>query len=119
MWIQEGRVYRKELILSSAGGTYDTLETEKVNSGEVMEIRHVSVENRSNNYTRLLLGVRSGRDFHSKEDFASPSANTLSSTRSRFIVPAECRFSARLYGCTSGDDLHMWLEGIIWGMCKD
>jgi hypothetical protein len=97
----------------AASGTND-LESRLVESGFYFEVTHVAVENRTNAYTRLVIGVADGLSFFQKEEEDSPAANNIYWTKSKFLIPAGKKLRARLTGCTSGDDLHMTYEGYLW-----
>jgi len=103
-----------EVIKGSAAGTLDDLESPLVEPGTVLEVRHVAVENRTHNYTRLVIGVADGLSFFQKEEEDSPAANNIYWTKSAFLVPAGKKLRARLTLCTAGDDLHMSYEGYLW-----
>lgn len=103
-----------EVIKGSAAGTLDDLESPLVEQGTILEVRHVSLENRTNAYTRLVIGVADGLSFFQKEEEDSPAANNLYWTKSYFLIPAGKKLRARLTDCTAGDDLHMSYEGYLW-----
>ncbi len=103
-----------EVVKTSSGGTYDDLESPMVKPGTVLEVRHVSVENRTTAYTRLVIGVADGISFYQKEEEDNPAANNLYWTKSKFLIPAGKKLRARLTGCTSGDNLHMAYEGFLY-----
>jgi hypothetical protein len=107
-------LYHKEVIRTSAGGTYDDIEIPRIDPGLALEVRHVSVENRTSNFTRLVIGPAKGNTFHQKEEVDSPVANDIYWTRSRMWVPEGWTLRARCTGCTSGDVLVMYVEGILY-----
>jgi hypothetical protein len=107
-------VIQAEVLKTSAGGTYDDLESETVKPGTVLEIRHVAVENRTTAYTRLVIGVGDGLSFFEKEEEDAPGADNIYWTRSKFLIPSGKKLRARLTGCTSGDELRLTYEGFIW-----
>jgi len=107
-------VVTAEVLKTSAGGTYDDLESETVKPGTVLEVRHVAVENRTTAYTRLVVGVADGLSFFEKEEADSPAADNIYWTADYFLVPSGKKLRARLTGCTSGDDLHLVYEGYLW-----
>ena len=107
-------VITDEVQKTSSGSTYDDLESSPVDQGMILEIHHVSVENRTTAYTRLVIGVADGLSFFQKEEEDSPAANNIYWTKSRFLIPAGKKLRARLTGCTSADDLHMCYEGKLW-----
>lgn len=101
-------------VAKKAVGTSDDLESRQVEPGTILEVRHVSVENRNTAYTRLVIGVADGISFFQKEEQDSPAANNLYWTRSYLLIPAGKKLRARLTGCTSGDKIHMTYEGYLW-----
>jgi len=108
------QIIADEVLKTSSAADFDDLESHQVEQGYVLEIRHVSVENRTNAYTRLVIGVADGLSFHQKEEEDSPAADNIYWTRSKFLVPAGKKLRTRLTGCSDGDDLHMTYEGFLW-----
>jgi len=103
-----------EVIKGKAASGTNDLESPLVEPGAVLEVTHVTVENRTSAYTRLTVGVTDGFAFQEKEEQDSPAANNIYWTRSKFLIPPRKRLRARLTGCTAGDDLHMSYEGYLW-----
>jgi hypothetical protein len=102
-----------DLESTASGGTFDKLSGFVVSHDSIFECRHLTVENRTNSFTRLLIGVSYDGTFLQKEAEESPYAANLYWTDSRIIVPPGARIEARLYGCTAGDKLYMSYEGYI------
>jgi len=107
-------LFSEQVIGYGSGAAYDDLEIPKIGPSQALEVRHVSVENRTNAYTRLILGPAQGAWYHYKEDFATPAANVLSSSTSRIWVTSGWVFRARLVGCTAKDNLILNIEGILY-----
>ena len=108
------QIITDEVLKTSSAADYDDLESRQVEPGTILEVRHVAVENRTNAYTRLVIGVADGLSFYEKEEEDSPAADNIYWTKSKFLIPAGKKLRARLTGCTSGDDLHMTHEGYLW-----
>lgn len=102
-----------EVIKAKAAGTSDDLESPLVEQGTIIEVRHVAVENRTNAYTRLVIGVADGLSFFQKEEEDSPAANNIYWTKSKFLIPSGKKLRAHLTGCTANDELHMTYEGFL------
>ena len=111
-------VITEEVLMASAGGTYDDLESRPVEPGTVLEVRHVAVENKTTAYTRLTIGVADGISHFEKEEQDSPAANNIYWTDSYFLIPTGKKLRARLTGCTSGDKVRMAYEGFLWEVEK-
>lgn len=107
-------VITDEVIKPSSNSTYDDLESCQVEPGTVLEVTHVAIENRTTDYTRLVVGVADNLSFFQKEEEDSPDADNIYWTNSTFLVPPGKKLRARLFECTVGDDLHMTYEGKIW-----
>ena len=103
-----------EITKTSAGGSYDDIDSPVIKPGIVFEVRHVSVENRTTAYTRLTIGIADGISFFEKEAEDRPSANNIYWTRSKFLIPAGKMLRARLSGCTSGDKIYVTYEGYLY-----
>lgn len=103
-----------EVIKGAAVGTLDDLESPQVPQGFILEVRHVAVENRTNDYTRLVIGVADGLSFFQKEEEDDPVANNIYWSANYFLIPAGKKLRARLTECTAGDDLHMTYEGFLY-----
>ena len=107
-------VITERVTKGSATGTIDYLESTTTRHHEILEVTHVSVQNTSNAYTRLVIGVADGPIFLEKEEQDAPAANNLYWTRSRFLIPPGKKLRAHLTGCTAGDYITMTYEGFIW-----
>lgn len=107
-------IITEEVLKTSLAASYDDLESKVVGPGKILEVRHVSVENRTTAYIRLVIGVADGISFYQKEEEDSPGANNIYWTKSKFLVPAGKKLRARLTGCTSGDYLVMCYEGLLY-----
>lgn len=110
----KGRPYTHSVGILSGGGTYDDLDDDRVDPGKLRVITHVSVENKTNAYTHLRIGVERTGVFLPHEEEKSPVAGEVYWTRSRIIVPAGSLLKARMTGCTSGDVLEMHIQGMMY-----
>jgi hypothetical protein len=108
------KIITDEVQKASSGGTYDDLESPLVEPGTILEVRHIAVENRTTDYTRLVIGVADGLSFFQKEEEDDPAANNIYWTPDKILIPAGKKLRARLTGCTSADALHMCYEGFLW-----
>jgi hypothetical protein len=107
-------IYIDDVIESGGGGAFDDLESAPVPDKYVLEVRHASIENQTNAYTRLLIGIKKGRKFIQHEAEEVLVADQIYWTRSRIHVPEGYTFCARLYGCTAADKLVMTIDGMLY-----
>lgn len=105
--------YRRTLVKKSAAATYDDLDDEKVNNGNRLEINHISVENRTTAYTRLVIGMSDGLEFHKLVEEDAPAADDIYWHDRPFFVPEGWFIRCRLTGCTNGDDLRVFINGLM------
>ena len=105
--------YIDERVLHSIGSTDECIDFERVGDDHELEVSHVSVENRTTAYTRLVIGIRRGPDFFEREEEDAPAANDIYWTRSVFIVPEGFNLRLKLTGCTSGDEVHAFIQGCV------
>jgi len=105
--------YEKYLSVKSAGGTYDDLDDDRVEVGYLLQVTHVSVENRNSAFTNIRIGVNSRGVFHIHEEEKNPVANEVYWTRSPIIVQEGENLRVRCTGCSSGDYLHVFVQGIL------
>ncbi len=110
------QIITDEVLKTSSGAAYDDIESQQVGQDFALEVRHISVENRTTAYTRLVIGVADGLSFFNKEEEDNPGADNIYWTKSLFLVPAGKKLRVRLTGCSSGDDLHLCYEGFLYKM---
>ena len=110
MWEQP---YEKYLSVKSAGGTYDDIDDDRVEVGYMLIVDHVSVENRNSAFSSIRIGVNTLDFFHVFEEEKNPVANEVYWTRSPIIVREGQNLRVRCTGCSSGDYLHVFIQGIL------
>jgi len=110
MWEQP---YEKYLSVKSAGGTYDDIDDDRVEVGYMLIVNHVSVENRNSAFTNIRIGVTTLDFFQVVEEGKNPVANGVYWTRSPIIIREGQNLRVRCTGCSSGDYLHVFIQGIL------
>ena len=108
------QIITDEVIKGSASSGTNDLESPLVEPGTILEVTHVAVENKTNAYTRLTIGVADSFSFIEKEEEDGPTADDIFWTRSKFLIPSGKKLRARLTGCISGDDIRMAYEGFLY-----
>lgn len=105
--------YRKHLYKASGGGTYDDINDEQVPNGYRLTVHHISVENQTTAYTRLVVGISNGNNFDQLIEEDSPAADNLYWHDRPIFVPEGWFIRCRLTGCTSADVLQVYLNGCM------
>ena len=106
-------VHQEEKIFFSSGATNENIDFQRVGDDHLLEVTHVSVENRTNAYTTVVIGVWDGSNFYELEEEDTVSADDIEWTRSLILVPEGCNLRVRVTGCTSGDEVHATIQGKV------
>ena len=114
MLLQLKDIYDSEVAKTSSGAAFDLLRGIVVDPGHLLTVQLVSIENSTNDYTNLLVGVSQGSTFYSVFDQATPAAEGVYYFRWRVLVSAGHRLTAKLYGCTAGDYIRMHMQGYLY-----
>lgn len=109
--VKASEFYRSYKTLTSAGAAYDDIDDDAVSSGDLLEVKVVSIENRNSNFTRIVVGISDGAVFHQYSEEDSPQANNIYTSNLEFVVPAGFFVRVRCTGCTANDVLHMYVQG--------
>lgn len=112
MLITEGS-YLDHKVFRSGGVLDEYIDFEQVGDDHELNVSHVSVENRTTAYTRLVIGVRDGGEFFEREEEDAPAVNDIYWTDSVIIVPERANLRLKLTGCTSGDVVHAFIQGCV------
>lgn len=105
--------YRKHLTFTSVVATPEDIDDSKVKPGWLLKTTHISVENRTTDYTRLVIGISDGSRFDELEEEDGPLADDIYWSRSLILVPEGWFVRARLTGNTSGDIINVHIQGIM------
>lgn len=108
--LTERLIYDRVKNLSADTGT-NNLRRAKVKPGRVERIRIVAVENKTTAYTKVRVGIWDGAIFHNYFEEVSPTAANLYFTVDEMILREGMQLQAELQGCTSGDDIEMFIYG--------
>ena len=101
-----------DAFLQSTGATNEDLETHRVPSGQRWVLHHVAAEDKTTACTSLRLGIKRGTTFLPMEEQKSPAADTLYSSQDPWYLEAGNILVARFNGTTSGDKLHLYVNGV-------
>jgi len=115
--ISERLIYDRIVKLSASAGT-NTLRRDKVKPGRIECIKIISIENKTNPYTKLRVGIWDGATFHNYFEEVAPQAARLYTVTDEIVLREGMQLQAELQGCTSGDSLEMFICG-IWQEDKE
>lgn len=105
------RLYRRTVKLKADGTDPIRLELDKVSSGVLRVLTHVTVENTGDAYTKCRLGIqRSARD-HYLDELTTIAQNELAVSRSDILLGEGDYFFSELTGTDSGSQLIMTCVG--------
>ena len=99
-------------FLQSTGATNEDLELHRVPPGQRWRLHHVAAEDETTAFTSLRLGIKRGTTFLPLEEQISPAVDTLYSSQDPWYLEAGNVLVARFNGTTSGDKLHLYVNGV-------
>ncbi len=108
---RQGNLFRRRITVDSEAETPLTVDDPKIESGYMAGIMRIAVENETSDYTRLRVGVVSGKIFHPHEEEQNPNADTLYWTSEEFYLGEGENIRIELAGTTSGDRINIYIEG--------
>lgn len=105
------QLFRRTVNGKSDNETTFRLKLDRVDAGKVRVLSHVTVENKTDGYTKCRLGIDAGGRDHYLDELTDPLINELAVSRSDIILGEGDVFFAELSGATSGDVLIMTCIG--------
>lgn len=109
-------LYRHTAQGDGLSGSVVYLKLLPVKPGRVRVLTHVTVENRTTDYTKCRLGISRGALLYYLDELQDIEANELAVSRSDILLGEGDYFFAELTGTTTGDVLVMtcagWEQGI-------
>ena len=106
--------YRETIRRTAPSGAYVDLETKPLRANTLLISDHISVEDKTNAYTNLRVGIKSTEIFYPLEEEKNPPAGEVFWTRSRIQYVEHERVCCRLTGCTSADVLEVTIQGRLY-----
>ncbi len=105
-----GYLMRRRIRLDSGGAAVEYIDDKIVGSGRMLNIVRVSVENETNDYTELRIGVLSSGIFHPHEEEKNPNAGSLYWTSEEFYLGEGEKLRIELTGTTDADIIWAYIE---------
>jgi len=101
------RLYRRTVTGVGVDGQLDRLCLDPVDTDTLRVLTHVTVENKSDDYEKLRLGIRrTGRDYY-LDELTVPLQNELAVSRSDILLGEGDTFFAELTDADGGNELVM------------
>lgn len=107
-----GFLIHDRLINHNAGAGTNVLLRRIVEDDRQELIKRLSAVNKKSDFTKLRIGVWDGATFHVFEEHSNPTADTLYFTSDELIVREDMQLQVEFQGCTSGDDLEVFIQGV-------
>ena len=112
MWKLSKRLTSERRTISSASVGTNKLQSKRVRPGRLLKTKIVVIENKTNNYSKLRVGIYDRGLFYNFFEEMLPLAGQLYWTVDEMILAEGQQVQAELQGCTAGDSLEMFLHGM-------
>lgn len=110
------RLYRQKLFSSGDSAATVTVKTLPTDPKTVRVLTHVAVENQTNAYTKLRIGIENTGEKYYLNELDTPAADELAVNPYDIVLGEADRFFAELTGTTDGDIILVTLLG--WEIYK-
>lgn len=108
------RLYRRKIRAAGVTGSVVRMQTKPLGPGTIRVISHVTVENETNAYTLLRIGISNLGELYPLDELTTPAAGELATCHEDHVLGDGDRFYADLTGTTDGDVLVLVVTG--WEM---
>ena len=108
-----GEVYLKHLTRIGVNTTQEDIDDEKVPNDYRLRVDHISVENQTTGYTRLVIGITDGHAFHEFVEEDAPAVDDIYWHDRPFYVPEGWKIRARLMAITASDVIQVYINGFL------
>lgn len=105
------RLYRRTKRASGVTGKTVYIYLDRIPARAIRVLSHVTVENRTNAFTKCRLGIDHSGQKHYLDELQTIAADELAVSRSDVPLGEGDNFFAELTGTTTGDDLVMTCVG--------
>jgi hypothetical protein len=108
-----GEAYLRNLTKIGVNTTQEDIDDDRVDNDYRLRVNHLSVENQTTAYTRLVVGVVVGHTFHQLVEEDAPAAGDVYWHDRPFYVPEGCKVRVRLMGITAADVIQVYINGLL------
>lgn len=99
------QLYRRTKLASGLTGSLVKISLGRVSAKALLVLTHVTVENKTNSYTKVRLGIDAGGVTHYIDELITVAANELVVSSSDILLTEGDSFFAELTGTTTADKL--------------
>jgi len=111
MWKLSKRLINERKTISSAVAGTNRLQSRRIRPGRLLKTKIVVIENQTNAYTKLRVGIYDRGFFYNFFEEMLPLAAQLYWVTDEMILCEGQQVQAELFGCTAGDSLEMFVHG--------
>jgi len=111
---QFDRLYRRKIRATGVTGSVVRMQTNPLGPGKIRVLSHVTVENETNAYTLLRIGITNLGEVYPLDELTAPALGELATCHEDHLLGDGDRFYADLTGTTDDDVLVMVVTG--WEM---
>lgn len=101
------RLYRRKVTKTGDGSTTVRLELDRIEAHRIRVLTHVSLENKTTNYTKSRLGIKSHDQDLYLDEVQTIAAAELAVSKSDIVLGEGDIFFAELTGTTANDEIVM------------
>ena len=98
-------LYRRTIRSAGLTGSVVTIALERISPGSILVLTHVTVEDKSNSFTKVRLAINHGGFIHYIDELTTVAANELIVSTSDIPLEEGDVFITELTGTTTGDIL--------------
>lgn len=108
-----GEVYVKHLTKIGVNTTQEDIDDERVFNDYRLRVEHISVEDQTTAYTRLVIGISRGHVFHELIEEDAPAVADIYWHDRPIYVPEGWKVRVRLMGITANDVIQVYINGFL------
>lgn len=105
------RLFRRTVSASGLTGSIVTLALGRLGPRKIRVLTHVTVENKTSDYTKCRLAINAGGIIHYLDELTTIVSDELAVSRSDILLGEGDAFVSELTGTTTGDELIMTCIG--------
>ena len=103
--------FRRKIVHNCSGADPENIYGEQVDAGFVDMYRRISIENETNGYDKLRLGIAIGKEFYPFEEQTEPGKGILYWTTNQLQILEGERPQIQVVDCDEGDKINIFFEG--------